>query len=584
MNFNMYNNIDLNLYKVFLIVAETGNISNAAKILFVSQPAISYSIKELENNLKVKLFIRESKGVTLTKEGKKLLFYVKTAFNNIFSGEKFINDSVSMKYGEIKIGVPSHIGSAILTDCITEFNKLYPNIKFIIISKSSEEMMKMLDTKELDMIVDSFPIFNNKYPIDTYNLFELNNCLVASKKFESILNEAPVSIERLNEFPLILPIKNSSTRLAFEEQFNYANITFKPVVEVYSSELLIDFVKNGIGIGYCPKALASKLIQKGELFEIFTDTQLPTTQVCLVYSPQYLTHASSKFINILKSNSNFEINTRSIDIIESKSKDRMNHQDISFVYNIIKNEFNIKNINLNYENFNNDEIFDVLSKLNKIGANITLTFKPGSINEDFSKICKLCNKIVLLDELDNVKVINKNIFFQNIDFKKALKDNKGIEFLLSINIKSSNEISQNNIKQIILASKRINLNLQFNEPFIDVYDSKYTIKSIEIISKKLGYIQTAQKVNKRIFSSEGHFITIFRNFCAVTSSKFKPDEYCNKYNSIKISLDGTIQNCISQNEKFNILKETKSENYNKVKSIINESLEKQGKNCKYCNN
>ena len=584
MNFNIYNNTDLNLYKVFLVVAETGNISNAAKILFVSQPAISYSIKELENNLKVKLFIRESKGVALTKEGEKLLFYIKTAFNNIFSGEKIINDTVNMKYGEIKIGVPSHIGSAILTDCVTEFNKLYPNIKFVIISKSSEEMMKMLDTKELDMIVDSFPIFNTKYPIDTYNLFELNNCLIANKNFESILNEAPVSIERLNEFPLILPIKNSSTRLAFEEQFNYANITFKPVIEVYSSELLIDFVKNGIGIGYCPKALASKLIQKGELFEIFTDTQLPTTQVCLVYSPHYLTHASSRFINMLKSNSNFEINPRSVDIIKSKSKERMNSQDISYVYNIIKNEFNIKNINLNYEIFDNNEIFDILCKLNEMGANITLTFKPKDISEDFKKICKLCNKIILHDTLDNIKLINKNIIFQNIDFKKTTKENKSIEFLLSIDIKNTNEMSQNNIKQIILASKRINLNLQFNEPFIDVYDSKYTIRSIEIISKKLGYIQTAQKVNKRIFSSDGHFITIFRNFCAVASSKFKPDEYCNKYNSIKLSLDGTIQNCMSQNEKLNIFKETKNKNYNKIKSIINESLEKQGKNCKYCDN
>lgn len=582
MNFNIFNNIDLNLYKIFLVVAETGNISNAAKALYVSQPAISYSIKELEKNLKVKLFIREQKGVKLTEEGEKLLFYVKTAFNNIFSGEKIINDTVNMQFGEIKIGVPSHIGSAILTDCITEFNKLFSNIKFIIISKSSSEMMKMLESKELDMVIDSFPISNNQYSIDTYNLFELNNCLIASKKFESILNEAPISIERLNEFPLILPIQNSSTRLAFEEQFNYANITFKPIIEVYSSELLIDFVKNGVGIGYCPKALASKLIKKGELLEIFTDTQLPTTQVCLVYSPHYLTHASLKFINMLKSNSNFEVNTKCVDFIGSKSKERMNSQDISFIYEIFQKEFGIKNINLNYEDFESDEIINIVEKLNAIGANISLTLKLKDINNEFKEICKQFNTVILHDTLENIKVINKNVFYNDFNLKEIIPFDTETKFLLSLDIKTTKETPINEIKKLILASKNNNINLQFNEPFVDVYDSKYTIRYIEIISKKIGYTQTAQNVNKRVFSLSGHFITIFRHFCAVTSSKFKPDQYCNRYNSIKIALDGTIKTCTLKEEKINIYTEVKNKNYNKLKCILNETLEKIGKNCKYC--
>ena len=179
MDFKNYNDIDLNLYKVFLAVAETGNISNAAKALFVTQPAISRNIKELENNLKVKLFVRESKGVFLTPEGEKLLFYIKSAFNNIYAGKKIINDAANMEFGEIRIGVPSHIGSAILTDCITEFNKKYPNITFTLISKSSHDMMEMLDTKQLDLVIDSFPIVGCKSEVDTHSLFELTNCFIA---------------------------------------------------------------------------------------------------------------------------------------------------------------------------------------------------------------------------------------------------------------------------------------------------------------------------------------------------------------------------------------------------------------------
>ena len=130
-------NIDLNLYKTFCAVVENKSFSKAAEKLFISQPAISYNIKELEKNLNVKLFYRISKGVMPTSEGEKLYYYIKSAYDFIYLGEQSIKDSQKKPNGNIRIGVPTHIGISYLSNKIESFYKKYPNIKFYIQNRST---------------------------------------------------------------------------------------------------------------------------------------------------------------------------------------------------------------------------------------------------------------------------------------------------------------------------------------------------------------------------------------------------------------------------------------------------------------
>ena len=129
--------MDLNLYRIFLEVAKTGSISKAASSLFVSQPSISYSIKMLEEELKCKLFNRTAKGTELTIDGEKLLFYVEGAFNMINAGCKTVKDSENMISGEIRVGVPTHIGIFLLSKYIQKFIEKYPGIKFTIVNRAT---------------------------------------------------------------------------------------------------------------------------------------------------------------------------------------------------------------------------------------------------------------------------------------------------------------------------------------------------------------------------------------------------------------------------------------------------------------
>ena len=578
MNLNYFDNIDLNLFKVFLAVAETENISNAAKKLYVTQPAISRNIKELENVLKVQLFIRKSKGVVLTQEGKKLLFYVKKAFYSIYSGERMISSSINMDVGEIKIGVPSHIGSAILTDCITQFNKQYPNIKFVICNKGSHEIMEMLDSKELDMIIDSYPIAGSKDLIDTYNLIELNNCFIANKNFSDLLKEMPLSIKRLKEYPLILPIDGSTTRTVLEEQLNFNYDSFNPIIEVYSSELLIDFVKNGIGIGYCPRNLVNNLIKSGEFIEVFTEIQCPTTQICLVYSPRFLTPPSLTFINLIKRTINSEYNNKSINILNDKSIN-LDPEDISYLYKIVSDVYGIQEIKISYESKNT---FNYIKELSKSKANIFLNINSKHLTKKNIAEYNKCSNVSLNATFDEINLTNKDIFVNNKNLGDIVSKCK-CKFTLEINIKDVKAISPKMIHLLIIVCMNNNITLQFNEPFVDVINSQYTLSLIEKPIKEIGYVQSSQNVNYRTFSYKDHNIVMCRNFCAVCSSKFNPEEYCSKFNSLNITLHGKIILCPFKDYSIDITNITKKRSKEKLESIFNKAFKQLGQNCKYSN-
>lgn len=127
--------INLNLYKAFYEVAKCGNISEAAKINFTSQSALSKAIKKLEDELETPLFYRNLNGVELTEKGKELFYYVDGAFNNLITGERAMLEDSNLLKGKVSIGVPSQIGTFFLFKNILDFHHKHPNIEITLISK-----------------------------------------------------------------------------------------------------------------------------------------------------------------------------------------------------------------------------------------------------------------------------------------------------------------------------------------------------------------------------------------------------------------------------------------------------------------
>lgn len=296
-------NIDYNLYKIFLYLFEEKSISKTAAKLYVSQPAISYSLKELESQLGYTLFYRNSKGIEPTNEAKELYSYVSTAFNIFKDAEEHIKNLNDLNIGCIRIGTPSHIGVSYLSSYIAEFRKLYPGIKFEIISKSTKDMVEMLETRKLDFIVDTLPI-DSKKKVTKITVAKLKNCFAYNKN--SMKNVTIENEKDLQKYPLVLPSVTSSIRFKLDEYMESKNINLSPTVESWTNEMMVELVKKGIGIGYFIKNLIISQNDSDNFEIIEFDDNLPDVDICCVYIDDFLTAASSKFIELLKNKSDVD--------------------------------------------------------------------------------------------------------------------------------------------------------------------------------------------------------------------------------------------------------------------------------------
>lgn len=286
-------NTDYNLYKIFLYLYEEKSISKTANKLYVSQPAISYSLKELENQLGYTLFYRNSKGIEPTEEAKELYGYISTAFNILNEAEDHLKKLNNLSIGCIRIGMTSQIGMSLLSNYIAKFKKKYPGIKFEVISKTTPEMMEMLENRNIDIIIDTLPITSKKN-VKKVVLTRLFNCFAYSK---NLSNKISINnLEDLNKYDLILPGYDTSVRSKIDEYMESKGIKLNPLVEAETSEMILEMIKDGLGIGY----LVEDLVKDKETYEIITfNHELPAVDVCCVYVEDFLTTATKKFIEMI---------------------------------------------------------------------------------------------------------------------------------------------------------------------------------------------------------------------------------------------------------------------------------------------
>lgn len=286
-------NINFNLYKTFYDVAIYGSISKAAIMNYTSQPAISRSIKTLETELNTQLFYRTKKGIELTEKGRELLFYVEQSYNSLVVAERSMIENDTLDKGKISIGIPSHIATFYLFDAIDAFHKEYPNIEITIISKSTASLLDLLRSHQVDFVIDSEPIKCADKDIVIRHIKNLKNTFVASAEF---CTEDLHTLNDLEKYPLILPIKGTENRTNLEEYFVKNHININNVLNIHTSEVIIGAIKRNLGIGYIIKDLVRDDLKRGILKEIKLPN-IPVTGISLVYIPEYLTLAPKEFLN-----------------------------------------------------------------------------------------------------------------------------------------------------------------------------------------------------------------------------------------------------------------------------------------------
>lgn len=282
--------LNLNLYRIFYIVAKSKTITEASEKLNISQPAVSKNIKNLETILNISLFYRNKDGITLTPEGRELFENVDKAYNHIIAGQKLIEDMENLMSGSLTIGVRSHITCFYLIDYLKLFTEKYPNIKIRLISNSTEILTKKLYDHKLDFIVDSPPINLRGEDVIIKKLTELETTFISNTEISGF------SKENIENFKFILPYSNSPIAIELNKVLEKNNILIDSIYEVDTTDVIISSAKKGIGIGYVVKNAIKDELEKGEIYEVKFDFELPKLELDLVYMKNYVTKATKVFI------------------------------------------------------------------------------------------------------------------------------------------------------------------------------------------------------------------------------------------------------------------------------------------------
>ena len=181
-------NIDFELYRIFYAVANNGNITKAAEELNISQPAISKSIKNLEEQLGGSLFVRTKRGVILTEEGKEFYNYIKHAIEYISNGENKFTQLINLESGCIKIGVSTTLTKEFLLPYLERFHKLYPKIDIQIVTNLTSDLFPKLRNGLIDIII--LNLSGNDYgnDIEITKCKKITDCFVVNKSYKDLLN------------------------------------------------------------------------------------------------------------------------------------------------------------------------------------------------------------------------------------------------------------------------------------------------------------------------------------------------------------------------------------------------------------
>jgi len=272
--------INLELYRVFYIVSKCGSLTKAAQELYISQPAISQSIKQLEQQMGGKLFIRTSKGMELTYEGKMIYNYIEQAQELINTAEQKFNQIKELAFGSITIGANDTICKYFLLKHIKVFNKQNPEITIKITNRTSSETVALLKNGKTDIGFINMPV-DDKY-IDVEPCLSISDCFVCNKDFYIKRGQEEFTPEQIAAMPLIMLEKLSSSRIQVDEFFKAKGITTDPIIELGSLDLIIDFVKLGLGVGCVVREFVQEEIDKGNLCELRLTEDMPKRAIGLI--------------------------------------------------------------------------------------------------------------------------------------------------------------------------------------------------------------------------------------------------------------------------------------------------------------
>lgn len=289
--------INYELYKVFYHVAVTLSFSEASKQLFISQSAVSQSIKVLEKKLNQTLFIRSTKRVQLTPEGEILLKHVEPAINLIQKGENQLLEANTLNGGQLRIGASDTICRYYLLPHLSQFHRMYPHVHIKVTNRTSIECAKLLENGQVDFIITNYPNSGLSSGQNIRKIMEFSDVFVANSEFFP-LNDRQLRLQELQEYPILMLDRKSTTSEFLHQMFQKHQLDLVPEIELSSNDLLIDLARIGLGIAFVPNFCIP--VEDKDLFILKLSEELPVRQMVVAYNENLpVSQAAKQFMSVL---------------------------------------------------------------------------------------------------------------------------------------------------------------------------------------------------------------------------------------------------------------------------------------------
>ncbi len=256
------------------------------------------AVKQLEEKLGSPLLVRTTKGVRLTPEGEVLYRYLDMALNMVKTAEHKYYEMANLEKGEVRIGASDIVISGYLMPYIEKYSSEHPDIRIKVVNKTTYESLEMMKRGVIDLCFVNLPIEHSE-EMEITKCLEIHDCLIGGTKYKDLADRG-LKLAELLDYPLLLLEDMSNTRKQLDKFAAENGIKFKPIIELASYDLLIQFAKINLGLTFIIREFDNKAIDNANLFEIPVEPQLPTRYVGLVRLKNgALSYAAKKFVEML---------------------------------------------------------------------------------------------------------------------------------------------------------------------------------------------------------------------------------------------------------------------------------------------
>ncbi len=290
----------LDYYRIFYETARHASFSTAARHLYISQSAISQCIRQLEKDLKVTLFVRSRRGVTLTNEGSLLFQKVESAMQSIEQGETLLARLRHLDSGSLVIAAGDTIAGQFLLPYLEQFHETFPGVRIEMANSYSQDMLQRVKEGKAELAFVNLPVEDEELEIEP--CLQIHDVFVCGP--DHPMKES-YSWEEMAQEPLILLETNSTSRRYLDEQFRLRHVTLSPQIEIAAYDLLLQFASIHLGVSCVTKEFSQEALSRGMVRPMNLQPPLPPRHIGFAYLRRsILSPAAKAFLELIQAKRN----------------------------------------------------------------------------------------------------------------------------------------------------------------------------------------------------------------------------------------------------------------------------------------